>query len=121
VSILYRLLLVLMTVRLLLPPGVCICKMQAPAARFLILLFHSNRPIPVDEHDDDHHADGCPASKNSVGLGLRPVHVPAPVLLAAMVDFSDRETPYLSIYHSETEETGLPPPDLLLTCCTLRI
>lgn len=67
------LLMVLIVVRLLMPPGICACKWTSPAARLLLALAHSERQIPTpSESDDDDHEAGCPASPLAVGMGVKP-------------------------------------------------
>jgi hypothetical protein len=79
VSILYRILIALMALRLLMPPGICACKLSSPAARLLASFFQTGRPQipapPADAEDDD-HAPGCPASPLAVGMGLKPASHP---------------------------------------------
>jgi hypothetical protein len=66
-------LMVLMVLRLLLPPGICVCEWSSPAARLLIALLNGQRQVPPQqEPDDDDHAPGCPASPLAVGMGVRP-------------------------------------------------
>jgi hypothetical protein len=65
-------LMVLIVVRLLMPPGICACKWSSPAARFLVALLQSERQVPVEEDRDDDHAPGCPASPLAVGMGVKP-------------------------------------------------
>ena len=73
-----RILLVLITVRLLMPPGICVCKLSSPAAYLLARALGGDPPAPdpSPDHHDDHHP-GCPASCLSLGMGLQP---PSPVL-----------------------------------------
>lgn len=67
------LLMVLIAVRLLMPPGICACKWSSPAARFLLALVNSERQIPSEpESDDDDHDAGCPASPLAAGMGVAP-------------------------------------------------
>ena len=73
-SHLRTLLMVLIVMRLLMPPGICACKWSSPAARLLIALTQSDRQVPVQQerdNDDDHDA-GCPASPLSAGMGVAP-------------------------------------------------
>ncbi len=77
-SILYRILIALMALRLLMPPGICACKLSSPAARLLASLFQTalpQPPAPTDAEDDD-HAPGCPASPLAVAMGLKPASHP---------------------------------------------
>ena len=71
--ILSRLLVLLIFARILVPPGMCLCKLEAPASRAVAWVLGSDAPdLPLDHHDDDHHP-GCPASYLSLGLGLHPM------------------------------------------------
>lgn len=71
VSMPAQLLFVLMTLRLLLPPGICICKLTSPVSRAAVLLLGGQpNGDPVDL-EDDHHP-GCPASHLDSGLGVQP-------------------------------------------------
>ncbi len=68
------LLMVLIVLRLLMPPGICACQWSPPAARLLLALAQSDRQIPVEpqrDSDDDHDA-GCPASPLAAGMGVAP-------------------------------------------------
>lgn len=68
------LLMVLIVLRLLMPPGICACQWSSPAARMLIALTQSDRQIPSEpqrDSEDDHDA-GCPASPLSAGMGVAP-------------------------------------------------
>jgi hypothetical protein len=67
-----------MTVRLLLPPGICVCKLTSPAARHLAALLGGDAPAPTPvEEDDDDHAPGCPASPLAAGMGVSPPSGPS--------------------------------------------
>jgi hypothetical protein len=69
------LLMVLIVLRLLMPPGICACKWSSPAARLLIGIARSERQIPSEpqrDNEDDHDA-GCPASPLSTGMGVAPL------------------------------------------------
>jgi hypothetical protein len=69
--------MILIAVRLLMPPGICACKWSVPAARFLVALTPIDREIPcAPEPDDDDHAPGCPASPLAVGMGVVPASQP---------------------------------------------
>ena len=72
-----RILFVLLFLRLMAPPGICLCKLNASA----ILFPQGTVPSESDEPDDD-HAPGCPCSPLAAGMGLRvPVEsAPVPVL-----------------------------------------
>jgi hypothetical protein len=69
--------MVLIALRLLLPPGICVCKWNSPAARLLVAVLQTERQVPAEpESDDDDHAPGCPASPLAVGMGVRPPSEP---------------------------------------------
>ena len=68
------LLMVLIVLRLLMPPGICACQWSSPAARMLLALTQSDRQLPTEpqrDTEDDHDA-GCPASPLAVGMGVAP-------------------------------------------------
>jgi hypothetical protein len=68
------LLMILIVLRLLMPPGICACQWSSPAARLLIGIAQSDRQIPNEpqrDNEDDHDA-GCPASPLSAGMGVAP-------------------------------------------------
>jgi hypothetical protein len=71
--------MILITLRLLMPPGICVCQAASPAGKMLANLLHNDAPQP-DPFDDDHNP-GCPASIFSSGLGVFPTPVPALHLL----------------------------------------
>lgn len=73
-SHLRALLMVLIVLRLLMPPGICACKWTSPAARLLISLLPCDRQIPVEQprENDDDHDPGCPASPLAAGMGVAP-------------------------------------------------
>lgn len=74
VSGMRAILMVLIALRLLMPPGICACKWSSPAARLLIAFTQSERQIPLEQprdNDDDHDA-GCPASPLAAGMGVAP-------------------------------------------------
>lgn len=78
VSGMRAILMALIVLRLLMPPGICACKWSSPAARLLIALTQSDRQIPNEpqrDNDDDHDA-GCPASPLAAGMGVAPLCQP---------------------------------------------
>jgi hypothetical protein len=123
---LHRILFVLLTIRLLLPPGICVCQWHSPAARLVVGLFHTGREVPpsppVEKEDD--HEPGCPASKLAAGMGLRPAS-PAPLPPAAspeVVAVSGALVLLPAASRDADFQTRRPPPtDLYLTVCALRI
>jgi hypothetical protein len=97
--------MVLLTVRLLMPPGICACKWTSPAARLLLALVDSDRQIPnQQESDDDDHDAGCPASPLAAGMGVAPPCEPLfPPLLA--LDPPPLQSP-LSFHPAHAEPTA---------------
>ncbi len=98
-----KILMVLITLRLLMPPGICACKWSSPAGRLLAALTHSERSIPIEEdRDDDDHDAGCPASPLAAGMGVKPPSEPLlppgltldlPPLLRFQIAYSQSQTP----------------------------
>jgi hypothetical protein len=91
----------MMTLRLLMPPGVCACKLGGPAGRMLAGLLNAQpADSPVEPEENEDHDPGCPASRLAAGMGL----VPASVLLLLDIPATDAAlwtpTPVLT-----------PPPD----------
>jgi hypothetical protein len=85
---LYRTFLVLIVLRLLMPPGICVCKHSSFASRALTEALggeHETAPEGPDDHD---HVPGCPASDLAAGMGLFPAGPPSPSLDARHVDLS---------------------------------
>jgi hypothetical protein len=123
---LHRLLFVLLTLRLLLPPGICVCQWHSPAARMLAGLFKTGKevpPSPPAEQEDDHEP-GCPASKLAAGMGLRPASPPPlpPAASPEVVHVAGAIVPPAAA----RVDGGFPayrPPDtsLYLTVCALLI
>jgi hypothetical protein len=76
VGLLSQAMLGMMILRLLVPPGCCLCQLKSPAAEVLASLVGKALPpaLPEPPEDENHH-DGCPASFVSTGLGLRPAAV----------------------------------------------
>ncbi len=87
---LHRFLLLLMMIRLLLPPGICLCQYNSPASRLLLGLLMPDRELPPSSaEEEDDHDPGCPASYLATGMGL---HLPLvsllPPLPTSFLDFS---------------------------------
>jgi hypothetical protein len=70
----------LIVLRLLMPPGICVCKLSSPALRVLAILTDTTPPAPPAE-DDHEHLPGCPASHLAEGLGVAPPSGPGPFTL----------------------------------------
>jgi hypothetical protein len=122
----HRILFVLLTIRLLLPPGICVCQWHSPAARFVVGLLNTGKevpPPPPAEKEDDHEP-GCPASKLAAGMGLRPAsQPPMPPSASLELVFLSAQFPSSSTVRSDG---GLPirrpsTSDLYLTVCALLI
>jgi hypothetical protein len=127
VSILYRILFVLMALRLLMPPGICACKLSSPAARLLADFFQTGRPLqpvpPPDAEDDDHNP-GCPASPLAVAMGLKPASHPIlPPDLAPEPSPALEEAEPVLVPDSPAAELACGPAQgpLYLTLCALLI
>jgi hypothetical protein len=122
VSIVCRLGLVLIGVRLLVPPCVCLCQLTAPAARFVAGLLGGDLPPPEPE-DPDHHHDGCPASKLSVGLGVPPASCqPCIAPCVAVLDrHPTRPSEIDPLFATFSLAADPPRPPLCLTLCALLI
>jgi hypothetical protein len=72
----------LIVLRLLMPPGICVCKLTSPALRLLAVLQGAEPPVAPLEVEDDDHSPGCPASYLSQGLGVAPPSGPGPITLS---------------------------------------
>jgi hypothetical protein len=117
VGLLLRAMLGLMLLRLLVPPGCCLCQASAPAARALAALAGKELPeaIPEPPEEENHH-DGCPASFVSTGMGLRPatVQVMPPAFLGLAPVQADTAEPLdamAALTHAPDPE---PPPSIPL-------
>lgn len=123
---LHQTLFVLLTIRLLLPPGICVCQWHSPAARILVGMLQTNKdvppPPPVEKEDD--HEPGCPASKLAAGMGLRPVFQ-APTLPTAAPEFVSISVTSATrtCVDAGVRISAFRPPDaaLFLKVCALRI
>ena len=125
-SILYRILIALMALRLLMPPGICACKLSSPAARLLAAFLQTGLPQPAAPSDaeDDDHAPGCPASPLAVGMGLVPASHPIlpPDLALERPPALDGAELALCIDLPPSEAAcGLASEPLYLTLCALII
>ena len=92
-----RLLVLLILARLIVPPSMCLCKLEAPASRAIAWVLGA-KPIdlPRDDDDDDHDP-GCPASYLSLGLGLKPIPVIEPELGSVSVPVSTPSLPAIPL------------------------
>jgi hypothetical protein len=121
VAILTRVLFILLTLRLLVPPGMCLCKLSSPASRLLASVLGNDLPPPEGETDDHHHHDGCPASPLSTAMGLRPdgpgpIEMPLIGMLTALHEAVSAAT--VSLLDLLLCDTPCPP--LCVSCCALR-
>lgn len=122
-AFLFRLLVLLIVVRILVPPCMCLCKLEAPAARAIAWVFGTEVPDgPIDDHDHDHHP-GCPASYLSLGLGLKPMPFieppPSPLSLPAPSAFLPATT--LVVPVSITAMIFAADPPLYVSHCALTV
>ncbi len=113
----HQTLFVLLTLRLLLPPGICVCQWHSPAARILAGMFNTGKevpPPPPPENEDDHEP-GCPASKLAAGMGLRPASQPPlpPAVTPEIVAEAAASVP-LAVASSAEEFPAYRPPDSAL-------
>jgi hypothetical protein len=117
-------LFVLLTVRLLMPPGVCICKLSSPATRMLAAALGSEAPASEPEDDND-HSPGCPASPLAAGLGVAPPSGPGKVALALNLVSVLPDLPSLDAVQAVCPADTLPPEPsggaIYLTVCALLI
>src|SRR5437867_58327 len=101
------------------PPGICLCKLSAPAVAYL-----SGTPLPADQQaPDEDHTPGCPCSPLSAAMGLRaPTEtVPLPDLALDLVALP---VPSLAAAQLEAIPTRLTPsanPSLFEISCQLLI
>jgi hypothetical protein len=122
VIILTRALFILLALRLLVPPGICLCKLSSPASRLLAQALNSDHVPPVENDDDHHHHDGCPASPLNEGMGLRPagpgpIDMPLIALLHVQPDDPFPGSPALPV---DLSFSAAPRPPLCVSCCALR-
>jgi hypothetical protein len=122
VRFLTLILMALIALRLLVPPGICLCKLSSPTSRLLCKALGSEpAPVPV-EPDDQHHDEGCPAGVLSEGMGVVPA---APVLFEASC------TALLNLPPADVAAAGeplaveiafpaSPQPPLFVSHCALR-
>jgi hypothetical protein len=121
-----RILILLMILRLLMPPGICACKASSPAGRLLAIALRLT-PTPQPEVVDDDHSPGCPASVFSTGLGVAPPAGPGSVPFAAF-PFEDFFVPASSLppfsscpFRADFLPLATPGGGLYLSLCALLI
>ena len=126
-SILYRILIALMALRLLMPPGICACKLSSPAARLLADFFQTARPLPPPappDAEDNDHAPGCPASPLAVAMGLLPAShpiLPPDLALERPPALEEAELALCLDLPPSEAACGLASGPLYLTLCALII
>ena len=123
-AILHRLLILLIVARICVPPGMCLCKLEAPASRAVSwLLGTDERDMPRDDHHDDDHHPGCPASYLSLGLGLRPIpFIEPPPLFLSETAFTPSLPATTLVLSLPTRLTGFPAdPPLYVSHCALTV
>jgi hypothetical protein len=123
---LHQTLFILLTIRLLLPPGICVCQWHSPAARMVVNLLNTGKevppPPPVEKEDD--HEPGCPASKLAAGMGLRPASPPSlpPAVSPEIVSEAESFAVAPTRLTQSAFPTYRPPTEsLYLTGCALLI
>ena len=122
----HQTLLVLLTIRLLMPPGICVCQWHSPAARMIVGWLKTGTevpPSPPEEKEDDHEP-GCPASKLAAGMGLRPASPPPlPPAVSPEVVHVAQAAASLPPAQFDSGYLTYRPPDLslYLTVCALLI
>jgi hypothetical protein len=124
VPILSRLLVLLIIARILVPPCVCLCKLEAPASRAVAWILGTDAPdLPLEAHDHDHHP-GCPASYLSLGLGLKPLpflEPEPPVLSLPSYTPSLPATTTLASTVVDRAESFPADPPLYVSHCALTV
>jgi hypothetical protein len=114
--------LVLIGLRLLVPPSVCLCQLTGQAVCLVSGLLRPDLPPPEPEEHDD-HADGCPASRMSVGMGVPPVSVPPLVArdTASPAGFEMSLAPVPADHNTPRYFSRAPDTPLCLTLCALLL
>jgi hypothetical protein len=119
----FRILNLLIVVRLLVPPGVCVCDLPCLAAALPGVVLQCDEDAPP-EHEHDEHAPGCPCSPLSAVLGLRPSPAPPPAVAAvALSPDLAADAPPLSAHDEPRPLSGARPAEspLYLTHCSLLV
>jgi len=105
-----RFLVVFMALRMLAPPGVCLCELSLPLVRFLAEIFHSGgAPVQCDEEGDD---TGCCICQLPAGVRAKPVAQPCRPSPSPEV-----QTPFAAVPASAPNPfagaaASIPPPRL---------
>ncbi len=114
-------LLIVLTWRLLLPPGVCLCQLIHPAAVFLAQVLDHQPPEPEPEQEG--HQAGCPVAKLGPSLRAQPADLPVPPALAldcpALSDCPALPAPSLAPL-PENDVTAGTAPLYVKLCAFLR-
>jgi hypothetical protein len=120
------LLSVFIVLRLLMPPGICVCKLSSPALRWFALLNGQEQPSvpaePAEEEDD--HAPGCPASYLSQGMGVAPPSGPGPFILpwtGYVATAADSPIPFTTHLVPPSADIFLPALPLQVAHCALLL
>lgn len=124
VTVLRRFLLLLLVLRLLLPPGICLCHDNSPASCLILSLLDPDRPLPSSScEEEDDHDPGCPGSPLATGMGLKlPLVAVLPLLPNAILDLPEQVDPTPSFFHPTVHTWALSPPvPLYLEDCSLLI
>ncbi len=117
------LLSLLITARLLMPPGICVCKLSPPAARLLLAVCGKALPVQELPDDDDHHP-GCPACFLAVGMGVAPPSGPGQIdlpLTGTLSTDSAISFPSVSDILPPPEPIPLAAAPLYVSQCALTV
>lgn len=124
VTAIQRFLLLLLMVRLLLPPGICLCHDNSPASRLILDLLNPDRPQSSTScEEDEDHDPGCPGSPLATGMGLKlPLVAVFPPLPNTVLDMPGLVLPAPAFFWSAPPTWGLSPPiPIYLEDCSLLI
>ena len=73
-----RFLMLFMAVRLLAPPGICVCELALPLKRLIAAAYHA--PQPPDPCDEEDPRFGCVVCQLPPAMESKPVPAPRPML-----------------------------------------